>query len=60
MKFAEQLTALNAQRTVALTGARQFPFIHPQGASGIRRDRAQAKALRNYRSGLALVGVRPR
>lgn len=58
--LAEELTRLVTRRAGALALARRYPPVGVRGASGIKRDRAIAKAEREYYKGLRRLGVRTR
>jgi hypothetical protein len=53
MHYAEQLTRINGRYYATLRRARRHPRINPTGASGIRRDRLEARAMRERKAALA-------
>ena len=60
MRLAEQLVTINARHSAALIRARQHPPVGVRGASGVKRDRAIAKAEREYYESLRRLGIRTR
>jgi hypothetical protein len=59
-RTVEQLVEINCRRAEALQRAQKYPSVGTRGASGVKRDRAIAKAHREYYSALAKIGIRTR
>lgn len=58
--LAEQIVAITAKRTEALTRAHRYPPVGVRRSTGRRRDSMIARANAEYYTALARLGIRSR